>query len=363
MPSSRIHGGPDAAGRARYDFSTNSNPCGPCPAALAAVQQADATAYPDPAYTAVRAALAAYHAVAPGRIVIAGSASEFIYRFTAWVAQPYWASEERLGAPQVTVPRHGYGDYASAAQAWGLTPVSSIDDSLLVWCCEPSSPLGTAQPEWPSWIVQSPYLPDLPDGMEPVEIEILRTAPVVWDCAYAPLRLSGSPYLTGQQRDRLWQLYSPNKALGLTGVRGAYAIAPLGMHGAVAELERMAPSWVLGVHGLALLHAWVQPEAQAWLDRCLPTLRQWKARQVELLTAQGWQCLPSEANFFTARQPHAQHPLDYAALRAQGIQLRDCTSFGLPGHVRLGVLQPEAQDALVAALHRLGGGGFLRVGD
>ena len=54
-----LHGGPDAGGIPVLDFSTNSNACGPCPDALAVVQQADATRYPDPAYTALRAQLAA----------------------------------------------------------------------------------------------------------------------------------------------------------------------------------------------------------------------------------------------------------------------------------------------------------------
>ena len=35
-----------------------------------------------------------------------------------------------------------------------------------------------------------------------------------------------------------------------------------------------------------------------------------------------------------------------AALRADGIKLRDCASFGLPGHLRLGVLPPASQVAL-----------------
>ena len=60
----------------------------------------------------------------------------------------------------------------------------------------------------------------------------------------------------------------------------------------------------------------------------------------------GWTCLPSEANYFCARSPQL---LNVEALRAQGIKLRDTTSFGLPGCVRLGVLAPVAQDALRAA--------------
>ncbi|WP_313866666.1 hypothetical protein [Rhodoferax mekongensis] len=86
-PATRIHGGPDAAGAALHDFSTNSNACGPCPMALAAVQAADATRYPDPAYTTLKAALAVHHAVEPWRVVLAGSASEFIFRISAWVRQ------------------------------------------------------------------------------------------------------------------------------------------------------------------------------------------------------------------------------------------------------------------------------------
>ena len=101
-PTLLCHGGPDAQGAAPHDFSTNSNACGPCPLALTAVQQADATRYPDPAYTALRAQLAAFHGLAPARIVLAGSASEFIHRITALAA--------RRGARAVAVPAHGYGD-------------------------------------------------------------------------------------------------------------------------------------------------------------------------------------------------------------------------------------------------------------
>ena len=65
--SALLHGGPDSLGAAPHDFSTNSNACGPCPLTLAAVQQADATRYPDPAYTDLRAQLAAFHGASAHR--------------------------------------------------------------------------------------------------------------------------------------------------------------------------------------------------------------------------------------------------------------------------------------------------------
>lgn len=316
----REHGGPDAQGGAAHDFSTNANACGPCPAARDAVAAADATRYPDPTYTALRAALGRLHGVGPQRIVPAGSASEFIFRITAWA--------RACGVGQVQLPRHGYGDYAAAARAWSLQPVDEAASAgegaaRLVWHCDPSSPLGQADHGDPR-------------GLAP-------GSTVVLDRAYEPLRLTGHAPPQALL-ERCWQVWSPNKALGLTGVRAAYAIAPVNAQAAVQQLEALAPSWLLGAHGVAMLTAWCEPAAQAWLQSSLPQLRAWKERQAALCASLGWIVLPSDANFFTCRAEVS--PMRLAALRAHGIRLRDCSSFGLPGHLRLGVLPPASQDAL-----------------
>jgi histidinol-phosphate aminotransferase len=324
LDSLRVHGGPGASGPALHDFSTNSNACGPCPQALTLVQSADATRYVDASYTALRRALAVFHAVDTSRIVLAGSASEFIFRITAWVRQQ--------GGTGVHLPLHAYGDYAHASHAWGLQAATDPDAADLVWACEPSSPLGQAHEAWPRCLAG-------------------RQGTLVLDCAYAPLRLGGVASLTNPQRDVVWQLFSPNKSLGLTGVRAAYAVAPAGSDAAVQQLDALAPSWVVGAHGAAMLTAWTQPDVQTWLAQSLGTLRRWKSRQVEQLAALGWTCLPSDANYFCANPSHGVSTLVLCdRLREQGIQLRDATSFGLPGWVRMAVLPPVAQDALIAAL-------------
>ena len=313
------HGGPDALGVPRFDFSTNSNACGPCPHALAAVQQADATRYPDPQYMVLRAQLADFHGVEAERVVLAASASEFIHRISA------------LHRGQgVCLPRHHYGDYAQAAQAWGLVPADT-QHARLLWACEPSSPLGQAHPDLAMQI----------DGLQVGQRLVL-------DCAYAPLRLESTPSLDAAQMDRVWQLWTPNKALGLTGIRAAYAIAPLGAN--TAPLQALSPSWPVGAHGVAMLQAWCGAASQDWLAQSLPVLRDWKNRQIALCTRWGWHCLPSTANFFCAQPPTHGLPQLLARLRAQGIKLRDAASFGLPGHVRLGVLPPPAQYALAQAV-------------
>jgi histidinol-phosphate aminotransferase len=137
-------------------------------------------------------------------------------------------------------------------------------------------------------------------------------------------------------------------------VRAAYAVAPVGAEADAVTLDALAPSWFVGAHGVALLTAWAQPEVQTWLAQSLDTLRGWKAQQIAMLHALGWTCLPSEANFFCAQPPSGVDlSTELLRLRARGIKLRDTTSFGLPGYVRVGVLPPVAQDALKAALQQL----------
>ncbi|MBU0590193.1 MAG: aminotransferase class I/II-fold pyridoxal phosphate-dependent enzyme [Gammaproteobacteria bacterium] len=322
-PFQRVHGGPDSEGVPLYDFSTNSNACGPCPGALSVVEQAEASRYPDASYTVLRAQLATWHGVAPQRVLLAGSASEFIFRITAWVSQQ--------GGKEVWLPPHSYGDYAEAAQACGLVQTPQRHSAQLLWCCDPSSPLGAPQA-------------DLGELAASGQVCVL-------DRAYEPLRLSGALALSEEGLQQVWQLWSPNKALGMTGVRAAYVIAPLGADDAVAALERLCPSWPIGAHGVALLEAWVQPAVQDWLAQSRVTLREWKSRQLAMCESLGWRCLPSTANFFCVHPGIQGESLLRALgqLRAQGIKLRDTSSFGLPGHLRLSVLPPFAQEALRVA--------------
>ena len=323
-----VHGGPDEGDTPWHDFSTNGNATGSCPAALAALRAADAAHYPDPAYVKLRGALAKFHGVAPERIVIAASASEFIHRISAAFAQQ--------GGREAWLPLHSYGDYERAALTWGLEVLRSPQPhgaAALRWCCEPSSPLGQPQPDL---------------GMHAAAAGLC-----VLDLAYEPLRLEGTATIDAAGRNRVWQLWTPNKAMGLTGVRAAYAIAPDGEAAAplLQRLARLAPSWPVGAHGVALLETWIGAEAQSWLAQSLNTLRTWKAQQHTLCESLGWQCLSSDANFFCART-NAPYPRLAAALRAEGIKLRDCASFGLPGFVRLGVLPPQSQQALKEAWTR-----------
>ncbi|MFC2554842.1 MAG: aminotransferase class I/II-fold pyridoxal phosphate-dependent enzyme [Lautropia mirabilis] len=341
-----------------HDFSTNANAAGPCPAVLQRLQQLVPDTYPDPAYASLRAHLARWHDVTPARIVMGASASELIMRLTA-AALPALAS--------VWVPRHAYGDYRRGADAWGLmaeaweaqdrrhvspafaagSPSSTPGRrSRLVWITWPASPQG-----------------DMPPALAGLAEALTLKDVVVLDMAYAPLRLDGdarsrtpdgADALPVTLAVRACRLFSPNKALGLTGVRGAYLVLPEtpALADLSARLLRLAPSWPLGMHGQAMLEAWMEPGVQQWLAESRKMLQGWKATLESGLLQRGWQLMPSVASFCCARPPVplVELPAWLAGLRTQGIKLRDATSFGLPGWVRLGVRAPASQQALWQAL-------------
>jgi histidinol-phosphate aminotransferase len=326
MPDRRVHGGCDATGLAQHDFSTNSNGCGPCPQAIKVIEGTDASHYPDPEYRSLRSALAEFHSVDEDRIALAGSASEFVFRITAFCKR-HIADIGREAT--VSMPTNCYGDYGAAARAWGLTASTTRAMADLVWACEPSSPAGLAD-----------------DSLSSQITELNGNQILVLDGAYRPLRLDGATSVSTAQLDKVWQLWSPNKALGVTGVRAAYAISPRGAEEIVTQLQDLAPSWLIGAHGCSMLMAWVQPLVQEWILQSHSLLRRWKRRQIEICDSIGWEVSSSVANFYLARLGERDIESGLQQLRSRGVKLRDARSFGLPGMVRMGVLPPVSQDAL-----------------
>ncbi len=315
----RVHGGPDALGAVTHDLSTGSHPAGANPLALARVRAADPSRYPDPSYTALKALLARQHQVAPSRLLMAASSSEFIQRITAVTA--------RLAPGAVWVPQPAYGDYAAAALACGRAVVQQGPASLR-WWTEPGSPDGRSL-------------------APPADLDAL---PTVLDLAYAPLRLHGQSAWSAHERDAVFQLITPNKALGLCGVRGAFVIAPLqAPAGWVEALSAAEPSWALGAQGVALLEAWCDAATQAHLAHSLLTLRAWRSELVYGLLRRGFRVAPGVAPFVMAQLPQTLG-LQAGDLRWSGVAVRDLTSFGLPRHWRINAGPPEALNALWRAI-------------
>ena len=323
MQQPRIHGGPGPEGPARFDFSTTSNALGPHQPSLLALKQADHTCYPDPSYRQLRENIAQLHGVSTGQILFAASASEFIFRCTAV-----------SGTAPVCVPTYGFGDYTTAAIAYKRKVVTEPDIGSLCWYADPGSPRGTASPP-------------------PEELPEAEGTLCVLDRACAPLRLEGCDAWPAAHLKRIFQLYSPNKALGLTGMRAAYAVAPEASPW-TARLEAACPSWPLGAASVALLNTWSSELTQHWVATCRVTLKQLKLQQDAGLASLGFTVEPSVGNFALVRPPESMSVdrVNEALLQAS-IAWRETTSFGLPGAWRVSVQNNEAQRAMFAALQSM----------
>ncbi|ALT76094.1 pyridoxal phosphate-dependent aminotransferase [Paucibacter sp. KCTC 42545] len=332
------HGGSDAGPAVAHDFSSNASPLGPPPQLLAAVLGAERERYPDPAYTALRAQLGAATGVGPARVLPCSGGAEAIRRLSL--------AALLAGSRCVWVPQPGFGDYAAATLALNMNVRSyrsitelcqGLSDADLVWVCEPCNPSGStlSNEDW-----------------QALSLALQATkASLAIDQAYEPLRLHGHSQLPADLAAQAWRLHCPNKALGLTGVRAAYLLAPAQADRLLAHAQAVAPSWVLSSEGCALLMHWHSEDTRRHLSEVRGVLRGWQAAQQQMLAELDWQQTPSCSNFWLARPSQA---LCLQRLRNNhnngGIKLRDAQSFGLPDWVRLSVQPPESQAALRAAL-------------
>ena len=193
MPSPHsVHGGTDFLPDPRYDFSTNANPLGPCPSVLAQVRNADVTRYPDPLYTGLRGALAAFHRTTPERIVVGAGASELILRLIRCAE----------GSVQQLAPT--FSEYALGARLAGRRLISVRSPAAFLraqsafpgigFVCWPNNPTGEL---WPPDFVAA----------------AAAAGPLVVDMAYAPFCDASLAETMEAAASRAYRLYSPNKAL------------------------------------------------------------------------------------------------------------------------------------------------------
>jgi histidinol-phosphate aminotransferase len=318
-----VHGGTDSLPDPRYDFSTNANPLGPCPTVLARVRNADVTRYPDPLYTRLREALAAFHQTSPERIVVGAGASELILRLIRCIDGPV----------QQLVPT--FSEYALGARLAGRRLISVRSPAAFLraqaaypgigFLCWPNNPTGEL---WPLDFVAA----------------AAAAGPLVVDMAYVPLCDSLLNAAIETAASAAYRLYSPNKAFGLTGVRGAYLIAPR----IDRRIAGAAPSWVIGRDAVAFLEAACDPRAREWLAQGLPQLKRLRMRLARSLRQLGLQVRESPATFLMAEVGDARRVA--AQLRSRDLRVRDGSSFGLRQWIRLSAQSVQAQKVLLAAL-------------
>ena len=326
------------------DFSSNQSPLGAPAAVRAAVSAAVVDAYPDPHAAAFCAAVAEHHAV-PAACVVAGNGSTELIRLVAQLALAPGDTALSLGPSfgecavgtalaggrfhEVRLEHVADGAGFRCAEPALRAALSDLRPRLC-WLCSPNNPTGAALP--------AALIAALVRG-HPGTLFVLDEAycDLLDDGQWSPDLLAGG---------NLVVLRSMTKTWGLAGLRLGYAVAA---PETAAALRAAAPPWT--VNACAQAAGMVALADLEHHRRALEILRSERDRLAAALRAGGWVTEPTTAGFFLIDVGHA--PAARRALLAQGCLVRDCTSFGLPGHVRVSPRLPRQNDLLLEAFAAL----------
>jgi histidinol-phosphate/aromatic aminotransferase/cobyric acid decarboxylase-like protein len=133
------------------------------------------------------------------------------------------------------------------------------------------------------------------------------------------------------------------KDFGLAGLRLGYAV---GDEEVLELLRTVQPPW--SVNAMAQAAGTAALGDPAHRQRSLELLAQAKEDLTLGLARLGLTPVPSATHFFLVRV--GDGAAFRQALLRRGVLVRGCTSFALPGHVRIATRRPEENERLLAAI-------------
>jgi histidinol-phosphate aminotransferase len=322
-------------------LSSNENPFGPSPKAIAAYAGTAGALhrYPSTDHAELRAAIGAVHGLDPA-LIICGAGSDEILTF---LCQTFAGVGD-----EVIHTEHGFAMYRISALAAGATPVevaerdrtvdvdlilqAVTDRTRLVFIANPANPTGT--------MIPLAEVARLADALPP---QVL----VVLDGAYAEFAEGydgGAALIAVRENVVMTRTFS--KLYGLGGLRVGWGYGPAHV---IDALNRVRGPFNLGPGQLMAGTAAVLDRGYA--DFCLTQNAEQRTRLRGALAQLGYPSDESFANFVLARfADQAEAEAAEAFLRTRGILVRKVAGYGLPRHLRITVGRPEDCDRVIAVL-------------
>jgi histidinol-phosphate aminotransferase len=325
------------------DFSSNLNPFIPLIEMRDIEDRIAINRYPDPESVALRQMIAAKLGLSIENI-IAGNGSTELIRLAATA---YLGAGDRALIVEPT-----YGEYRIACGIAGARIVSqTLSETIgfemdvyntvrlikgnkpkVIFLCNPNNPTG--------------YYLDRERFKQ-----ILKAAPdslIVLDEAYISFVDHAWSSFDFIGAGNLLVVRSMTKDYALAGLRLGYSVAGSEI---IEVLSRICPPW--NVNAAAQAAGIVALENEEALQGSLKVVLAGKSYLVEELDKSGFRCLPSKTNFFLVRVGDAAE--FRRKLLKKSILIRDCTSFGLPGYIRIAAGTMENNRKLVAVLKEMAG--------
>lgn len=335
------HGGFHSGEGVALDFSSNVNPFGPSPRVWEALRGVAIGEHPDPRAAPLCEFLAAHEAVSTDQILVGNGSVELIYALAIAFVRP---------GDAVLVVGPTFGEYAAAAHIMGarvcefrlqpqdnfaldvnelLATIQRIKPRLL-FICNPNNPTST-------YVAQqdvAQILRACPDTLLVLDEAFFRFLPDAW---------SSNPLL---RQENLLILRSLTKDYALTGLRVGYALgAPM----VIGAIEKAQPPW--SVNSFAQVAAVAALSDTEFFTDSMRDLFRARDDFAQRLAAVGLLPLSTRMTYFLVAVPSAKQLA--TRLLARHLRVRDCTSFGLPQHVRIATRRPDENAQLVNALGEL----------
>ena len=320
------------------DFSASVSPIGPPEGVREALSQVDLAAYPDPQCLLLREAIsnhlssASSEPVGTEKILVGNGSTEIIHL----LARAYLSPPRPGAANTAFILTPTYGEYQGACQLMGST-ISCLDSldrpgfkwdvelaarriaqekPSLIFLCNPNNPTGVFLNH--NEVLLLAQAADRTGGLLVLDEAYLSFVEEPWD----------SLSLLGQ--GPLILVRSMTKDYGLTALRLGYSVASKEV---TQRLGALQPDW--SVNGLSQAAGLAALADTGYLYRAREAVNESKnflsGRFVDL----GFFVPPSAANFLLVKVGDATGCSD--KLIRKGLAVRDCTSFGLPEYIRVGI--------------------------
>lgn len=327
------------------DFSSNVNPFGISHKVINAIKKNlwRIAFYPDTKYLLLRRTIAEYLDVDQENVVVGNGSTEIIYLFCEAFLDK---------GDKVLIPRPTFEEYKIAARRTGAR-VGFFDlnsafkvahnkinyDNKIVFICNPNNPTSTLTPR--RTIVQVLNRAKEQDVLVLVDESFIEFTPKPKDNTVVGLV---------KEYPNLFVIRSFTKFFGLTGLRVGYGI---GSKEIVDLLNRIKPPWSVNclaeVAAITALH----DKGMIKIRRLVNEERRFLFQNLGKIN--GFRPVKPDANFILADVSSSRFSASdiKRKLLQRNILIRECSSFGLPDHIRIAIRSRKENERLIRSLKKL----------
>lgn len=326
------------------DFSVNSNPFGPPPSVLKALQDVDISVYPDKDCLNLRKLLSRQNHLQIENVLIGNGTTELIWLIAKAFIKP---------KDVVLIIGPTFSEYRRVSESQGaeiieicaspplfqipINKAIEVNHSIairMVFLCNPNNPTGQSLKK---------------DQIRELFSSLSDACILVIDEAYQSFLedFSFNDDLDNFNHDRVIHLRSMTKDFALAGLRIGYAQAASSI---IHRIKQFQPTW--SVNAFAQAAGCAAVHEKKYYQGTLERLRKLKKEFFSGIQDLGYSVVLSDVHFGLIRVNKSAKVLRMELLK-QSLLVRDCTSFGLPQFIRVSTRLPRENIELLHALSDL----------